>query len=174
MRKHRRNKGFSLIELLAVIAIMAVLVGVIAPQLIKYMRKAKVAADRDALSNIFAPTVYAMMDPEVQQDAASTTILQQMVTNAVRLDDIDPTSKFGQEIMDTLEWPDLTKNTYQQYFKLMQPNSYIYVQNYGSLDRPITMWITYTDDTGGNDHTDGATDWQDIRCCISIRQEVIH
>ncbi len=174
MGKHRKNKGFSLIELIIVIAIMGVLVGVIAPQLMKYMRKAKVAADRDALSEIFAATVYAMMEPDVQQDNTSSALLQSMTTTAIKLDDIPASSALGKEILDTLGWDDLTKNSYGQYFKLMQPNSYIYVQNYGSVDKPITMWITYTDETGGDDHTDGATDWSAIRVCISIRQEVIH
>jgi prepilin-type N-terminal cleavage/methylation domain-containing protein len=170
----KKNKGFSLIELIIVIAIMGILVGVVAPQLMKYMRKSKVAADRDTLSGIFATTVYAMCDPEVSQDEASAELLRKMVTTAIKLDDIPADSKLGQEILDTLKWPDLTRATYSQYFRLMQPDSYIYVQNYGSLDKPITMWITYTDESGGNDTSDGATDWTKIRCCISIRQENVH
>lgn len=39
------NKGFSLVELIVVIAIMAVLVGVIAPQAIGYVKKSKVSTD---------------------------------------------------------------------------------------------------------------------------------
>ncbi|HAL02696.1 MAG TPA: hypothetical protein DCP07_05005, partial [Lachnospiraceae bacterium] len=35
----KNNKGFSLVELIIVIAIMAILVGVMAPQLIKYIEK---------------------------------------------------------------------------------------------------------------------------------------
>ncbi|NLY81643.1 MAG: prepilin-type N-terminal cleavage/methylation domain-containing protein [Clostridiales bacterium] len=36
-----KNKGFSLIELIVVIAIIAVLVGVIAPQFLGYTKRAK-------------------------------------------------------------------------------------------------------------------------------------
>ncbi len=39
------NKGFSLVELIIVIAIMAVLVGMLAPQYLKYVKNSQVATD---------------------------------------------------------------------------------------------------------------------------------
>ena len=44
-KKNLYNRGFSLIELIIVIAIMAVLTGILAPSLLSYIHKAKVAAD---------------------------------------------------------------------------------------------------------------------------------
>lgn len=41
------NKGFSLVELIIVIAIMAVLVGVLAPQFLKYVEQSRESADLD-------------------------------------------------------------------------------------------------------------------------------
>lgn len=45
MKKEMNNKGFSLVELIIVIAIMAVLVGILAPQYLKYVNNSKVSTD---------------------------------------------------------------------------------------------------------------------------------
>lgn len=41
----KNNKGFSLVELIIVIAIMAVLIGLLAPQYLRFVQKSKVSAD---------------------------------------------------------------------------------------------------------------------------------
>ena len=46
------NKGFTLVELIIVIAIIAVLAAVLAPQYIKYVEKSKVSADKDTAAAI--------------------------------------------------------------------------------------------------------------------------
>ncbi len=61
----KNNKGFSLVELIIVIAIMAILVGVMAPQLIKYIEKSKVSSDTQAADAVHTAILTAMMDPEV-------------------------------------------------------------------------------------------------------------
>ena len=66
----RGNGGFSLVELIIVIAIMAVLVGVLAPQYLSYIHKAKVAADQENLKNYFT---------EIQLDYITTGKYNSMV-----------------------------------------------------------------------------------------------
>ena len=50
----KSNKGFSLVELIIVIAIMAVLIGVLAPQFIKYVESSKQSTDIQNASEIRA------------------------------------------------------------------------------------------------------------------------
>ena len=61
----KNNKGFSLVELIIVIAIMAILVGVMAPQLIKYIEKTNVSADTQLADTCKEALVTAMMDPAI-------------------------------------------------------------------------------------------------------------
>ena len=61
----KNNKGFSLVELIIVIAIMAILVGVMAPQLIKYIEKTNVSSDAQVCDSIRSAITTAMLDPEV-------------------------------------------------------------------------------------------------------------
>ena len=64
MTKKMNNKGFSLVELIIVIAIMAVLIGVLAPQFIKYVERSRNSTDiqnaeeiRDALQAYHVDTM---------------------------------------------------------------------------------------------------------------------
>ena len=61
----KNNKGFSLVELIIVIAIMAILVGVMAPQLIKYIEKSNVSSDAQLCDTIRSAITTSMSDSEV-------------------------------------------------------------------------------------------------------------
>lgn len=76
--KKMNNKGFSLIELIIVIAIMAVLVAIIAPNLTKYLGRSKQETDKKNLDEIKKQvknviSEAAIDDVQVVSGAASTS-----------------------------------------------------------------------------------------------------
>ena len=62
----KNNKGFSLVELIIVIAIMAVLVGVLAPTYLQYVEKSKKSNDVQTVDSIVNALEICAIDPEVQ------------------------------------------------------------------------------------------------------------
>lgn len=60
----KNNKGFSLVELIIVIAIMAILAGALAPALIKYINKSRRSADISNAETIRTACQTAMSDED--------------------------------------------------------------------------------------------------------------
>ena len=68
MKKQERkndNRGFSLVELIVVVAIMAVLIGVLAPQYLRYVEKTRLQKDNSAISEIANAVKIAMADENI-------------------------------------------------------------------------------------------------------------
>lgn len=100
----RNNKGFSLVELIIVIAIMAILVGVMAPQLIKYIEKSNVSADTQVCDSIHSAVLTSMMDPEVvtATDSATQTKLSSLNAAQDIATLLTGTDKFTQSVKDIM------------------------------------------------------------------------
>lgn len=75
------NKGLSLIELIVVIAIMAVLVGVIAPQMVKYVEKARRVKIEKEASEFMRAAQVALVDVTAQGKAPGDDSIKNKIKN---------------------------------------------------------------------------------------------
>ena len=80
--KEKNNKGFSLVELIIVIAIMAILVAVMVPVLMKFIEKSKVSSDTQLADTVRGAFLCAITDAKVLSDPDSAPFITQLETPA--------------------------------------------------------------------------------------------
>lgn len=85
-KKKLNNKGFSLVELIIVVAIMAVLVGVLAPQYMKYVDRSKAGVDEQYADNIRSAMQTCLLDPNITVETG------ELVTTGTATDVKKPTA----------------------------------------------------------------------------------
>lgn len=73
--KRLNNKGFSLVELIVVIAIMAILAVTLAPKLTQYIDKARRAGDQEAITSIYTAAKLANAEFPLGDSIAAGTIV---------------------------------------------------------------------------------------------------
>ena len=103
-QKHLTNKGFSLVELIIVIATMAVLVGVLAPQYIKYVEKSRVSADAQQVEEFTGAMTVLASDVDVTLDSTKTYTVTSDTTGKITI------SNDLKTIFDSLGSVDTAKN----------------------------------------------------------------
>ena len=70
--KKMNNKGFSLVELIIVIAIMAILAGALAPALLRYIEKTRVSNDKTTAANMKTAVEAALAVAKAELDTLKT------------------------------------------------------------------------------------------------------
>ena len=102
----RSNKGFSMVELIIVIAIMAILAGALAPTLIKYVNKSRMTADLNNASALAKATQLAFVDKEV-----ADYIFTQPMPYSVDVQNLNSADMFEAFILEKLSsTPDIKYN----------------------------------------------------------------
>lgn len=154
-QKSMNNKGFSLVELIIVIAIMAILIGVMAPSLLKYVERTRVSSDTQLADTVRTAVRTAMMDPVVLNNTASKTIIATFnkdaneESKAVKLSSFG-TSEFTNAIMETLGVTALADVNDKLQSTPVDASAKMEIMVWSKNGNDVGVQITNSDDGTGN------------------------
>ncbi|MBE5936160.1 MAG: prepilin-type N-terminal cleavage/methylation domain-containing protein [Lachnospiraceae bacterium] len=127
----QNNKGFSLVELIIVIAIMAIMSAILVPQIMKYMDKSRVSTDLSTCKSIESCVNLALTNDGVWQDVSYNWMSHRDLYFYVKKDNasgklffkgIARGGRFRKELEPTLHGLEnpkqVGKNSYKVYIKL--------------------------------------------------------
>lgn len=143
----KNNKGFSLVELIIVIAIMAILVGVMAPQLIKYIEKTNVSSDTQLCDTVKNAITTAMMDPSVvtNPSAGIPSANSDTLVSAIGTSTDDTT--FAGAVTEILGFSPVDIDSHLKSEARPGKNGgHVYFNIVGS--NSVHVWVTESDNTG--------------------------
>lgn len=155
-----RNKGFSLIELIIVIAIAAILVAIMVPVLIKYIEKSNVSSDTQLADTVRSAFLCAVTDAKVLSDPDSAPYIADL-ESATGMDADDNSFSVSHCVMHDSVEEIIGMSVTQLNSKIKSkhdPNAKFHVN---LVNGNIIVTITGTDRTGKKD-TSSSTPNNDI------------
>lgn len=149
MKKKMDNKGFSLVELIIVIAIMVILVAVLAPQYLRYVEKSRISSDTQTAVELINVMQVLASDPDITltkdtADPPTTYTATGTTTGPVTISTALSTALTTNGLMDTAA----VGNIVFQSTAYREGGVVIGLQ----YDDTNEMWTVYTDgvDSAGN------------------------
>ena len=158
----KNNKGFSLVELIIVIAIMAILVGVLVPVLYIYLNKSQVSADTQLCSSIREAIFISMHDQDVAIAEDDSKGQMDLISsgNKVAIDSLND-SEFVRNVNDIVGYDVCSVDNNREHFKtkIARENGEVYMQFYNGN---YYVWIDGSDASGRDKDVITASDVSEI------------
>lgn len=107
MKKFGSKSGFTLVELIVVIAILGILAGIAVPAYSGYIKKANEAADYTQLDAIKTAAVFAYTDKQVKAGSDDVDVGKIVVTSSSVT--VTPVGKDNGDTVDISAYYDMTK-----------------------------------------------------------------
>ena len=153
MKCLKNHDGFSMVELIIVIAIMAILAGALAPTLIKYVNRSRMTTDINNADNIAKAASLALVDKEV-----ADYVFTQTMPYSVDIESLNTSDKYESFLLENLGTAPSVK------YKKNGATTYqitIYQDTVGSINYKIEVTakgapVTSTAGMAANPQGDGA------------------
>lgn len=146
MKKEMNNKGFSLVELIIVIAIMVILVAVLAPQYLRYVEKSRVSTDTQTCVEFINALQVLASDPDAATYIGGATSFTISSNSNGEIDASDVENVLGPSGLAVLDDAAINNSKFQSTaFKAAQPKLEL---NYDSTNRIWVLTCTGVDNSG--------------------------